>query len=128
MTHDEIMALPADQLPWQLYTAGLAPKTVQRSIHRCLIVEQERYTSTMWEEEYWRPHERWDHAAPLLERFRMNVEYLRSLEHWIVLVDGWTHYGAVPFVQIPAMICRTALSVHDATHWAQPEEAAPHGE
>jgi hypothetical protein len=131
MTPDAILALPAEELPWQLYTAGLAPPTVQRALHQCLVVTTHSYSSALWHEEYWTPHLRWDHAAPLLNRHgvRMGTE-LDAHNRWIweiaFYIDGWRrwHEERCTFAHLPETICRLALLAHAATHTP---EAPPHG-
>jgi hypothetical protein len=127
MTPDEILALPAEELPWQLYRAGLAPPTVQRSLHQCLVVAPSSYGTGTYGEDYWLPHIRWDHAAPLLERFRLSVEHRQwpdGSENWGVRQRGRGKRFVVRFQDIPATICYVALMIHYAPHTP---EAAPHG-
>lgn len=129
MSPDTILALPADQLPRALYAAGLAPQEARAIQHE----EEEPYP--IWCDERrpgggtvlvpWQPHIRWDHAAPLLERFRVSIQQRqgpggRPLPT-LVGVSRQRQLEAPTCAEIPATICRVALLIQaDA-----PSSAAP---
>ncbi len=103
MTLAEILQIPTDQLPYALYTAGLAPAGLTPSP----TITGEYYTIWAWR---WVPHTSWDDAAPLLERFGLMLSpWDGHAPYWVVETLS-TPY-CVPFAQVPEYICRLALII-----------------
>lgn len=106
MTHDAIHALPADQLPQALYTAGLGPPDVTifpsgALCHRRTLMP-------------WQPHVDIGEAMPFVERFGLTLQPSAYLERgaWWLGIPAVRGDYALTFAGFPAAICRMALTIH----------------
>lgn len=114
MTPNDILALPVAQLPHALYEAGLAPAdAVLRTYPGCAWINVEPGS------EHWEPQERWDHAAPLLERFAMGLAPdPDSPGEWRVWTNDAPAYPILhaPWAEVPVLVCRLALMAKESAH------------
>jgi hypothetical protein len=112
MSPADILTMPTHALPQALYEHGLAPAVVERLPDSWHAQPSPVY---VFKGEAWEPHVDWRHAAPLMERFRISVEYRLWPDgsgNWSVRVRDVYNTFVARFEDIPDIICRVALLVH----------------
>jgi hypothetical protein len=124
MTREQILALPADQLPRVLVDHGLAPADA-----RIQPTAYDYLRALHQSPDLWRPHERFDHCMPLLRRLHAvgwitDIDYVPSRppgkRGYIDAIRDLTHHGLYYEENAPEMLCRLVLLCHDTL---RPEEA-----